>query len=119
MKKYFNNIEENEKSIIKTMCEAIESKKLHIVCNTNKFKMLVTASNGYTYDYTYNLCRWGFAKKSRSSDWLAVLHPYCPNQGISNALSNFINIAVEMGLYTRKTTEIFNGGCDFQIIWLS
>ena len=117
--RYFKDLNEYEKATITTMCEAIESKKLHIVCTTNKYKMLVTASNGYTYDYTYNLCRWGFARKSRNNDQLAILHPYTPCQYISTVLSNFLNRAVEMGFYTRKTTEVFNGGCDFQIIWLS
>ena len=117
MKKYFNNVEEYEKSSIVAMCEAIESKQLHIVCTTNKFKMLVTRSR-YTYDYTYNLCRWGFARKSRNNDRLAMLHPYTHCQYVSTVLSNFLNRAVEMGFYTRKTTEIFNGGCEFQIVWM-
>lgn len=118
MEKYFKNLEDCEVSTVVTMCEAIELKRLHIVCAGRKFKFLVTGENGYTYDYTYNLCRWGFAKKSRANNCVAMLHPYCPGQGISSALSHFLNTAVEMGLYTRKTYEEFNGGQDFQMIWL-
>ena len=118
MKKYFANLESYELSSVTAMCEAIESKRLHIVCAGNKFKFLVTGENGYTYDYTFNLCRWGFARKARNNSHLAMLHPYCPNQGIASSLSHFLNTAVEEGVYIRKTNEVFNGGCEFQTIWI-
>lgn len=117
MKKYFKNIEEHEIFSVREMCKAIEGKSVFVVCTENKWKMLV--SNGkYTYDYTFNLCRWGFARKAKNSDFLACLHKYCPNQDISSTLSRFLNTAVDEGLYERTTTEKFDGGCSFQTIWM-
>lgn len=109
---------ECERQSIVSMCEAIEAKALHIVCTNNHFKFLVTGASGYTFDYTFNLCRWGFARKARNNDHLAMLHKYTPYQGVSCCLSAFLNKAVELGYYKRTTEEEFNGGVDFQMIWL-
>lgn len=117
MKKYFNNINESDLYSIREMCKAIESKKVFIVCTDSKFKMLVSGAN-YTYDYTYNLCRFGFAQNSLASDNLAKLNKYTPHQSISYILCDFLNTAVEMGLYERTTDEVFHSGLDFQMIWM-
>lgn len=121
MKKYFNEIGDFEKGIIETMCEAIESRRVFVVASNKRWKMLCHSEGNavhYVYDYTYNLIRWGFAKKARNTDFHAALHPYCPNQDISGTLSNFLNTAVEMGFYTRTTDKVFNGGTEFQTIWM-
>lgn len=117
MKNYFKNVEEHEICAIQFMCKAIELKKLHIVCTNANYKMLVSDGN-YTYDYTYNLCRFGFAKVSRKSKHLAMLHKYCPYQDVAQSLSAFLNTAVELGYYVRTTKEKFDGGQDFQFIWM-
>ena len=115
--KHFTNLEEYEKEIICEMCKAIESKKALIIAAGSRWKFLVSGAN-YTYDYTFNLIRWGFARKARGTDFHAQLHKYCPNQDISGTLANFLNTAVEMGLYTRTNSVKFNGGQDFQTIWM-
>lgn len=116
--KYFKDIKEEDKLIIKGMCEIIEKGTCFIVANEKRWKFLSRESNMYTYDYTYNLCRFGFARKARNSDFHAALHRYCPNQDISSTLANFLNTAVSMGLYERTTTKKFDGGTDYQIIWM-
>jgi hypothetical protein len=114
---YFNNVEQYEITVISEMCKAIETRKALIIAGGKRWKMLVSGEN-YTYDYTYNLIRWGFARKARNTDHHAQLHPYCPNQYISGCLAHFLNTAVEMGFYTRTTEQVFNGGSEFQTIWM-
>lgn len=120
MRKYLKISEDYELETIKSMCSAIESKKCFIIAcdKTNDWKMIVAGDNGYPYDYTYNLIRWGYAKQKRGCHTIAKLHPYCPNQGISSALSRFLNDCVDAGYYKRTTNQTFNGGTDFNTIWI-
>ena len=115
--KHFTNLEEYEKGIICEMCKAIESRKALIIAAGSRWKVLVPGEN-YTYDYTYNLIRWGFARKARNTDHHAQLHKYCPHQDISGTLAMFLNTAVELGLYIRTTSTEFNGGQEFQTIYM-
>lgn len=114
---YFRNITEDDRFIIADMCKSIEDDKIFFVSTDKKFKMLVRG-NTYTYDYTYNLIRYGFATKARGTDFHAKQHAYCPNQYTAQVQANFINTAVEMGFYTRQTNREFNGGNNVQIIWM-
>lgn len=114
---YFRNITEDDRFIISDMCKSIEDDKIFFVSTDKKFKML-ERGNTYTFDYTYNLIRFGFAAKARGTDFHARQHPYCPNQYTAQVQANFINTAVEMGLYTRQTSKEFNGGNNVQIIWM-
>lgn len=117
--KLFNNLNEYEIYSVCEMCEAIERKRVVLVCSNKRWKMIVPSdTTGYPYDYTYNLCRWGFATKARGSEHHARLHPYCPNQDMSATLARFINTAVEMGYYVRQTTHTINGGNDYNTIWM-
>ena len=117
-KKYFKGIEDYEKSIIPQMCQAIESRSIVFISTDKRFKVMSAGENGYLYDWTYNLCRWGFARKSRNSDFHAQQHPYCPHQHMSGIVAHFLNEAVEQGFYERTTNERFDGGQDFQTIWM-
>jgi hypothetical protein len=94
MKNYFNNIEEHEKTQIANICKLVESKKLFIVASGAKYKILSRENESYTYDYTYNLIKWGFARKARNTDFFAQLHKYCPYQDFSATLAHFLNTAV-------------------------
>jgi hypothetical protein len=114
---YFKNITEEDKFIISEMCRSIENDNAFFVSTDKKFKMLVRG-NSYTYDYTYNLIRFGFATKARGAEFHAKQHSSCPNQYTAQVQANFINTAVEMGLYTRQTSKEFNGGNNVQIIWM-
>ncbi|MBR4983217.1 MAG: hypothetical protein IKY94_11730 [Lachnospiraceae bacterium] len=115
MKKYFENIEEHEKIIIAGMCKAIESGSMTAIVAGKRWKA-VEPDRSYILDWSYNLQRWGFAKKARGSEHHLALHPYCPIQDISSTFANFLNTSVEMGYYTRKTEKKINGGRDYQII---
>lgn len=117
-KKYFKGIEDHEKCVIPQMCQAIESRSIVFISTDKRFKVMSAGENGYMYDWTYNLCRWGFARESRNSHFHAQQHAYCPHQHMSGVIAHFINTAVEMGLYERTTNERFDGGQDFQTIWM-
>ena len=117
--KYFSGVTESyEVSIIAEMCEAIEAGRVSVLSTDKRFRIITPGANGYIYDYTYNFIRWGFAKKARGNEFTAAQHPYCPNQHVSATIANFINTAVEMGYYTRKTSKTFDGGSNIQIIWM-
>lgn len=118
MKNYFMNVEEHEKTQIANVAKLIENKQLFIVASGAKYKILSRENNSYTYDYTYNFIKWGFARKARNRDFFAQVHKYCPLQDFSTTLANFLNIAVELGYYARTTQEKFDGGQDFQVIWM-
>lgn len=118
MKKYFNNIEEHEKTQIANICKLVESKQIFIVASGAKYKILSRENEAYTYDYTYNLIKWGFARKARNTDFFAQVHKYCPYQDFASTLAHFFNTAVELGFYTRTTEKKFDGGQDFQVIWI-
>ena len=115
---YFSGIEEHDRAIIAGICSDIENGRITIISTDRKFKIVSPGANGYLYDWTYNFIRFGFAKKSRSSEFHAQQHAYCPNQHTSAILANFINTAVEMGLYKRTTAQRFDGGQNINIIWL-
>lgn len=115
---YFKNITEDDKYIINNMCKQIEGDKIFCVCTGKRFKILSRESSQYTYDYTYNFIRFGFATKARNTDFHAKQHPYCPNQYMAQIIANFINTAVELGYYTRTTDKGFNGGNQVQTIWM-
>lgn len=115
---YFKNITEDDKNIIASMCYAIENDKIFFVSTYKKFKVLSRESAQYTYDYTYNFIRFGFCSKSRGTDFYAKQHAHYPIQYTAQVQANFINTAVEMGLYTRHTNKDFNGRNNVQIIWL-
>ena len=117
-KKYFKGIEDHEKSIVSGICKDIESRKIVFICTDKRFKIMSAGENGYLYDWTYNFCRWGFARKSRNSDFHATQHAYCPYQHMSGVVANFLNEAVEQGIYERTTNERFDGGQNFQTIWM-
>lgn len=116
-KKYFKDLDDCEKCIIVQMCEDIENRDIVFISTDKRFKVM-GKNRSFMSDWTYNLCRWGFARKSRNSDFHAQQHPYCPHQHMSGVIAHFINTAVEMGLYERKTNERFDGGQDFQTIWM-
>lgn len=118
MKSYFKNLEEHEKTQVANVAKLIENKQIFIVASGAKYKILSRENSAYTYDYTYNFIKWGFARKVRNSDFFAQVHKYCPSQNISATLANFLNTAVAMGFYTRTTKERFDGGTDFQIFWM-
>lgn len=118
MKNYFKNVEEHEKTQIANIAKLIESKQIFIIASGARYKILSRENSSYTYDYTYNFIKWGFTRKARNTEFFAQLHKYCPSQDISSTLANFLNTAVEMGLYTRTTEEQFDGGQDFQTIWM-
>ena len=119
MKKYFANLDEADRCIIESMCKAIESQRCFIISTEKRWKFMVPAEDGsYVYDYTYNLIRFGFTRKARNNDFQASQHSYCPHQYTSGVLSNFLNPAVDMGLYERTTERKFDGGTDFQMIWM-
>lgn len=115
---YFKNISEIDKFIINNICRQIENDGIFCVSTDKKFKLLGRESSLYTYDYTYNFIRFGFATKARNTDFHAKQHPYCPNHYIAQIIANFINKAVEMGYYVRTTEKVFNGGNEPQIIWM-
>ena len=116
--KYFSGIEDHDRAIIAGICSDIENGRITIISTDRKFKIVSPGSNGYLYDWTYNFIRFGFAKKSRSSEFHAQQHTYCPHQHTSAILANFINTAVEMGIYERTTDQRFDGGQNINIIWL-
>lgn len=117
-KEDFTKVDECDLINIRSMCKAIEARTCFVIASNKRWKMIVAGDNKYPYDYTWNLIRWGFARKARGTDFYAQLHPYCPNQGISTSLSCFLNKAVEMGYYERTTNQVFNGGTDFNTIWM-
>ena len=118
-KKYFTNVvEDYEKNIIATMCEAVEDHNITAIANNNKVKFIQPTKTGVS-DWTYNFIRYGFAKSVRnSSSTLARLNKYVPYQDISSTLAHFLNTAVEYGFYTRKTIEKFDGGENINVIWM-
>lgn len=116
--KKFKDVSEDDKRIISNMCSLIEKQHVFVVASGKRWKLLSRESENYTYDYTYNLVRFGFAKKAKGTDFAAQLHKYCPNQDISGSLSYFLNCAVDSGLYVRETNKKFDGGTDFQVIWM-
>lgn len=118
MSKIFKNLNEGDVNIIQFICKLIEEDKIYFVANNKRYKILSRESERYTYDYTYNFCRWGFAKKARNTDFHAALHPYCPNQDMAATMARFINTAVEEGLYERTTDKKFDGGNNIQVIWM-
>ena len=117
-RKYFSVIEDSDRANIANICSDIENGRITIISTARKFKIVSPGENGYLYDWTYNFIRFGFARVSRSDRFCAHQHPYCPNQHASAILSNFINTAVEMGLYERTTARCFDGGQNINIIWL-
>ena len=117
-KTYFAGIEDHDRVIISGICQDIEAGRITIISTDKKFKIVSPGENGYLYDWTYNFIRFGFARKSRSSDFHAQQHAYCPNQHTSAIVANFINTAVEMGLYERTTAQRFDGGQNINIIWM-
>ena len=116
--KYFSPVQDYEISIISDICADIENGRITIISTDRKFKIVSPGANGYLYDWTYNFCRWGFAKKSRNSEFHAQQHAYCPNQHTSAIIANFINTAVEMGYYQMQTGRTFDGGQNINIIWM-
>lgn len=116
--KYFSNLEDCDRVIIADICKDIENGRITIISTDRKFKIVSPGANGYLYDWTYNFIRFGFAKKSKSSDFHAQQHAYCPNQHTSAIVANFINTAVEMGIYERTTAQRFDGGQNINIIWM-
>lgn len=116
--KYFSGVEAHEIRIISDICADIEAGRITVFSTDRRFKIMSPGANGYMYDWTYNFCRWGFAKCARNTQFHAAQHTYCPNQHISAILANFINTAVEMGYYTRTTSRRFDGGQNVQIVWL-
>ena len=116
--KYFSGIEEHDRLIIAGICADIEAGRITIISTDRKFKLVSPGANDYLYDWTYIFIRFGFAKKSRLSEFHAQQHQYCPNQHVSAIIANFLNTAVEMGLYERTTETRFDGGQNINIIWL-
>ena len=116
--KYFSNIEDCDRVIIAGICSDIENGRIFVISTDRKFKVVSPGENGYLYDWTYNFIRFGFVRKSRSSAFHAQQHSYCPNQHTSAIIANFINTAVDMGLYTRTTGQRFDGGQNINIIWM-
>lgn len=116
--KYFSNLEDCDRAIIADICKDIETGRITIISTDRKFKIVSPGANGYLYDWTYNFIRFGFARKSRTSDFYAQQHAYCPNQHTSAIVANFINTAVEMGIYERTTAQRFDGGQNINIIWM-
>ena len=116
--KYFSGIEDHDHAIIAGICSDIENGRITVISTDRKFKIVSPGANGYLYDWTYNFIRFGFARVSRSDRFCAQQHSYCPNQHTSAIIANFINTAVEMGLYERTTAQRFDGGQNINIIWL-
>lgn len=117
-KKFFTNVvEDYEKNIIATMCEAVENHNITAIATNNKVKFIQPTQNG-VFDWTYNFIRYGFAKPAKNSSHLARLSKYVPHQDISSTLAHFLNTAVEYGFYTRKTSEKFDGGENVYVIWM-
>ena len=116
--KYFSGVEASDLSIIAGICSDIENGRITVISTDRKFKILSPGTSGYLFDWTYNFIRFGFAKGSRSSKFHAQQHPYSPNQYTSAILANFLNTAVEMGLYERTTAKRFDGGQNIDIIWM-
>ena len=115
----FKNITEDDKYIIQNICKCIEEEQLFFISTNNKLKIMSRENPQYTYDYTHNFIRFGFARKVRGTDFMAKQHLFCPNQHCAQLLASFINNAVELGLYKRKTLKNFNGGNNIQIIWMN
>lgn len=117
-KKFFTNVvEDYEKNIITTICEAVENHNITAIATNNKVKF-IQASNAGISDWTFNLIRFGFAKSAKNNSHLARLNKYVPYQDISSTLACFLNTAVEYGFYTRKTSEKFDGGQNVNVIWM-
>lgn len=118
-KKFFTNVvEDYEKNIIATMCEAVEDHNITAVAINNKVKFIQPTKTRIS-DWTYNFIRYGFAKPVKnSSSTLARLNKCVPYQDISSTLACFLNTAVEYGFYTRKTSEKFDGGQNVNVIWM-
>jgi hypothetical protein len=117
-KKYFINVvDDYEKNIIATMCEAVENQNIIAFATNNKVKFIQPLNTGIS-DWTYNLIRYGFAKSAKNNPYLARLNKYVPYQDVSSTLACFLNTAVEYGFYTRKTSKIFDGGENISIIWM-
>ena len=73
-KKYFKDLDDCEKCIIVQMCEDIENRDIVFISTDKRFKVM-GKNRSFMSDWTYNLCRWGFARKSRNSDFHAQQHP--------------------------------------------
>jgi hypothetical protein len=116
--KYFSGVEDHDRVIIAGICSDIENGRITVISTDRKFKIVSPGDNGYLFDWTYNFIRFGFARKSRSSEFHAQQHPYCPNQTVNAIIANFINTAVDMGFYERATSKRFDGGQNINIIWM-
>jgi hypothetical protein len=117
-KKYFTNVvEDYEKNIIATMCEAVENYNITAIAANNKVKFIQPTKMGVS-DWTFNFIRFGFAKSAKNNPHLARLNKYVPYQDVSSTVACFLNTAVEYGFYTRKTSKKFDGGEGICIIWM-
>ena len=115
--KYFSNLQEYDIMNIAEVCEAIETKAVILVCTDKRFKVIVPRG-GYPSGWTYNIIRWGFARKCRNSDFHAQQHAYCPHSYMAGVLAHLLNTAVEMGYYQRKTSRTITGWEDHNTIWM-
>ena len=119
MKKFLE--EQGILEVVKELCNKIENNRVFIVASekSNSWRLMCADNEyAYPYGYTYNLIRCGCAKAKRGSDQtIARLHPYFPNNDISNSLKQFVEMAVELGYYERTTDEDL-GARTYNTIWI-
>lgn len=78
--------------IAKAMVEYLRENKMFTVASGNHFKLLVREKSA-TLDYTYNLNRWGFSRKTRNDDRTAILNQYAPTSHILGIVNSFLKAA--------------------------
>lgn len=118
MKKMVEN--EGYYDLLVDLCEKIENQRVFIIASTksNSWKLMCADNEyAYPYGYTYNLIRCGCAKAKRGDECTARLHPYNPMTDISNSLKRFVDMAVELGYYKRKTNDDL-GGKSYDTVWI-
>ena len=118
---YFTGFDrENDLCVLQSMCSAIEKNQMFCICNAaaTKFRFCVAGENGYPYNYTWNLIRWGFARKARNSDYDAQCDKLCPNNYISGTLSHFYHEAVKHGYFTPKEGARVSSGMNVTTLFI-
>ena len=119
MKKFVE--EQGILEVVQDLCEKIENNRVFIIASekSNSWKLMCADNEyAYPYGYTYNLIRCGCAKAKRGhNETVAKLHSYNPTNDISDSLKLFVDMAVELGYYERKTNENL-GARTYSIVWI-
>lgn len=105
MKKIFKNFDETfDKDTIQYMCSIIEKQRYVIIANQKctRWKLISRCSPDYSYDYTYNLIRWGFVKKGKNADDSTAAAPSAGIYYVTYPLQRFVDAALKAGLISQR-----------------